>query len=177
MEGSQAGPPPGLPPQQPVAQALLPDDQRPATAEDVKGLRRWAIVAGVWAVAATALAVMALLKPAPDEGPDPAAAANRSINRLEGRLGGRFQRLEDRVGLLPNAADLQKLDTRTQRVESRAGQAAGDAGAARDSIGKLQDRVEKVEQTQKRQSSSPDGAGAGSGGGAGPGASGGRPRN
>lgn len=148
----------------------MPDDQRPASVADVKGVRRWAIVAGVWAVAATALAVIALVKPAEND-TETAAAANRSINRLQDRLDERFQQLEDRVNRLPQSADLQKLQDRVSSVEDDAKQAAGDAKAARDSIGKLGDRVDKVEQAQDKQSSS-------SGGGASaPSSSGGKPQN
>ena len=39
-----------------------PPPPKPATAEDLRGLRRWLLVAGVWAVAATAIAVIALVK-------------------------------------------------------------------------------------------------------------------
>ena len=123
-------------------------------------MRRWAIVAGVWAVAATALAVIALLKPAESNDTETAAAANRSINRLQDRLDDRFEQLEERVDRLPQSADLQKLEDRVTGVEDDVEQAADDAKAARDSIGKLQDRVEKVEQAQDDQDSS---SGGGSG--------------
>ena len=159
--------------------AELPADQRPATAEDVKGLRRWVIVAGVWAVAATALAVIALLRPVQTQDPDTAAAATRSVNRVQDRLDERFDQLESRVGRLPQSSDLQRLGDRVQRTESRAGQAAGDAKAARDSIGKLQDRVQKVERAQERQSRSAGSGSGGSGGGdrSSPQSSGGQPQN
>ncbi len=142
----------------------------------MKGLKRWAIVAGVWAVAATALAVIALLKPA-EQDPAAAAAAHRSVNRLQDRLDERFEQLTNRVDRLPRSGDVQKLEDRLQGVEGRAGQASDDARAARDSIGKLQDRVDEVEQTQRRQSRPSSGAGARSGGAAVPGPSRGRPQN
>ena len=176
----EAAPP--VPPQQEPTRAELPADQRPATAEDLKGLRRWVIVAGVWAVAATALAVIALLKPAQTQDSETAAAATRSVNRVQDRLDERFDQLESRVGKLPQSSDLQSLGDRVQRTESRAGQAAADAKAARDSIGKLQDRVQKVERAQERQSRSAGSGSAGSGGRGGgdstsPQSSGGQPQN
>lgn len=176
MEGT----PPVPPPQQASTRAELPADQRPATAEDLKGVRRWVIVAGVWAVAATALAVIALLKPAQTQDPETAAAATRSVNRVQDRLDQRFDQLESRVGRLPQSSDLQRLGDRVRRMESRAGQAAGDAKAARDSIGKLQDRLQKAERAQERQSRSAGSGSGGSGGGGGgtsPQSSGGRPQN
>ena len=36
-------------------------DSRPATAGDLRGLRRWLLVSVVWAIAATAIAVIALV--------------------------------------------------------------------------------------------------------------------
>jgi len=173
------GAPPVPPPQQAPIPAELTADQRPATAEDIKGLRRWVIVAGVWAVAATALAVIALLKPAQTQDPETAAAATRSVNRVQDRLDERFDQLEGRVGRLPQSSDLQRLGDRVQRMESRSGQAAGDAKAARDSIGKLQDRVQKVERAQERQSRSARSGSGGSGGGdsTSPQSSGGQPQN
>ena len=176
MEGSQAGPPPGPSPQRPTVPAELPDDQRPATLEDVKGLRRWVIVAGVWAVAATALAVIALLKPA-EQDPDTAAAASRSVNRLQDRLDERFEQLDSRVGRLPRSSDVRRLGDRLQGIEARGGQAGEDAKAARDTIGRLQDRVEKVEQAQERQSRSSDGGGRSGGRDTSPQSSGGQPQN
>ena len=137
---------------------------------DVKSVRRWAIVAGVWAVAATALAVIALVKPN-DDSSETAAAANRSINRLQDRLDDRFDQLEGRVNRLPQSADLQKLQDRVSSVEDDVEQAARDAKAARDSIGKLQDRVDKVEQAQDKQTNSS------SGGATAPNSSGGKPQN
>ena len=50
-------PPPGK-----RAERLLDDDQLPASVGQLKTLRRWLIVAGVWSVAATAIAVFALIQ-------------------------------------------------------------------------------------------------------------------
>ena len=48
------------------------EDERPATLADIRSLRRWLAVAAVWAVAATALGVIALLKANEDDSARPA---------------------------------------------------------------------------------------------------------
>ena len=149
MEGSPAGGAPPPPPRIPQP----PEDLRPAAAGDLKELRRWTIVAGVWAVAATALAVLALIRPGQQDVADrSAAAAKRSVDRMQDRFDSRLRRLAKRIDRVPRAAELQYLGNRVRQVEDRSGQTAGDAKAARDSIGELQDRLERVARAQQQQS-------------------------
>src|SRR5918992_569980 len=68
-------------------------DAEPATQGDVKTLRRWLIVAAVWAVAASAIALIALLDD--DTGGDGGnGESSQSASRVEQRLESRIEQLE-----------------------------------------------------------------------------------
>ncbi len=67
-------------------------DREPATRGDLRALRRWVLVAGVWAVAATAVAIIALLDTSNDDAErsagDAATAPPRSSARGRRRSAG-----------------------------------------------------------------------------------------
>jgi archaellum component FlaC len=115
-----------------------PDDA-PARVGDLRTLRRWLLVAGVWAVAATAIAVIALIA-ANDDSESRAAneQAAGDLARVQRDLNKRMDDLEGRLDELPSSDDLTKLDDRLQKVED-------DASATSDSIERLSGRVEEVE--------------------------------
>jgi septal ring factor EnvC (AmiA/AmiB activator) len=122
-----------------------PDKQRPATIAQVKGLRRWLIVAGVWAVAATALAVFALIQAnrADDEGREQAVG---EFGRVQRQLNERIDDLEQRVDGLPTSADLSDLENRLGQVEDDASQATQDVERLSNRVDDLEGRVDELEQ-------------------------------
>ncbi|HEX6583914.1 MAG TPA: hypothetical protein VF056_09935 [Thermoleophilaceae bacterium] len=109
-------PPPG--PQPPRAGDVAPyvEDERPATLADIRSLRRWLAVAAVWAVAATALGVIALLKANEDDSGDRTQAAGE-LERVQRQLNSRIDDLESRIDELPSSDDVSKLDGRLKSVE------------------------------------------------------------
>jgi hypothetical protein len=139
-------PPAGEPP--PDAAAADPD-ALPATRGDIRDLRRWLIVAGVWAVAASAIALVALLSD------DKASQSDRrsgddsaAIARVQRTLDKRIDDLDSKVDDLPSSDDVSKLQSSLSDVEKQASAAASDAGAARDAVSDLESRVEDLENAQ-----------------------------
>jgi predicted nuclease with TOPRIM domain len=128
-----------------MSEPARPDDQRPATVSQFKGLRRWLIVAGVWAVAATALAVFALIQAnrADDEGREQAVG---ELGRVQRQLNERIDELERRVDSLPTSADLTALEDRLGTVEDDASQATEDAERLGNRVDDLETRVDELEQ-------------------------------
>jgi septal ring factor EnvC (AmiA/AmiB activator) len=127
-------PPRGDPPR---GERLLAEDEIPASVGQLKTLRRWLIVTAVWAVAATALGVFALVEANQQEEANQERAAGE-LGRVQRQLNDRIADLEKRVDGLPTSEDVQDLDSRLGRVED-------DAGATADSLEKLTDRVDGIE--------------------------------
>ena len=113
------------------------EDERPATLADIRSLRRWLAVAAVWAVAATALGVIALLEANKDDSADQTKAAGE-LGRVQRDLNARIDDLESRVDELPTSDDLAKLDGRLKAVED-------DADKSRTAADKLSARVDDLE--------------------------------
>jgi len=133
--GSPRGDPPrGDPPR---GERLLAEDELPASVGQLKSLRRWLIVTAVWAVAATALAVFALVEANKQEEANQERAAGE-LGRVQSQLNDRIADLEKQVEELPTSEDVQDLDSRLGRVED-------DAGATADSLEKLTGRVDGIE--------------------------------
>ena len=90
-------------------------ESEPATQDDLRTLRRWVVVAGVWAVAATAVALIALLD---DSGRAAERRANETGKRIaasEQRVEARLARLERRLAAAPTSAQVQQLRARWAR--------------------------------------------------------------
>lgn len=158
MEGSstQTDPPRTPPPDEP------PGGTEPPTRDDLRSLRRWTLVAGVWAVAATAVALIALLDTSGDDAERTAAGAVDSateVREAQRRLDARLDQLDGRLDGLPQADDVSSLQSRIQRIETDAKEAATDAGSADDKVTDLEDRVQSLEDA-------PADSGGGSGDGA-----------
>jgi TolA-binding protein len=94
------------------------EDERPATLADIRSLRRWLAVAAVWAVAATALGVIALLEANKDDTADQTRAAGE-LGRVQKQLNSRIDDLESRIEELPTSDDVSKLDGRLKTVEDK----------------------------------------------------------
>lgn len=119
-----------------------PDDL-PATVGDLRTLRRWVLVAGVWAVAATAVGLIALL--ADDDEPVRDDSGAQAAERVEQSLGRRIGELESKVEEADSSQDLRRLDRRLQQLEDDTSQAADDARRAREAASELSDRVDELE--------------------------------
>jgi TolA-binding protein len=94
------------------------EDEQPATLADIRSLRRWLAVAAVWAVAATALGVIALLEANKDDTADQTRAAGE-LGRVQKQLNSRIDDLESRIDELPTSDDVSKLDGRLKTVEDK----------------------------------------------------------
>ena len=112
------------------------EDERPATLADIRSLRRWLAVAAIWAVAATALAVIALLEANKDDTAGQTKAAGE-LGRVQRQLNSRMDDLQSRIDDLPSSDDVAKLDTRLKTVE-------GDADKSRTAAEKLSGRVDDL---------------------------------
>jgi septal ring factor EnvC (AmiA/AmiB activator) len=136
-----------LPPH-PVDPAL-DDDLRPATFGELRSLRRWLAVAGVWAVAASAIAIIALLEASKEEpARDPNAVSGSQLSKVQSDLDQRIDRLEERVEGLPDSGDVSKLEARLKKLEDGASASKDDVSQANDQIDELEQRVDQVEQQQ-----------------------------
>lgn len=119
----------------------------PATVGQLRTLRRWVAVAGVWAVAATAVALIALLD---DGGGDTEPRDDRSrvatdLGELRRSLDERLGELERRVRDAASGEDLQRLDQRLQELEDDVSSASAAAADAGDAAGALGNRVDDLE--------------------------------
>ena len=154
--------PPGAPPP-PRAGDVAPyvEDERPATLADIRSLRRWLAVAAVWAVAAAALAVIALLEANKDDNGDQTRAAGE-LGRVQRQLNSRIDDLEARIADLPTSDDVSKLDGRLKGVEDKVDKntTATDrlSGRVDDMEGRVDDlesRVEELESSSSGTTTSP----------------------
>jgi TolA-binding protein len=120
------------------------EDDRPATLADIRNLRRWLAVAAVWAVAATAIAVFALLEANKDDSGDRDRAAGE-LGRVQRQLNERIDDLEARMDELPTSEDLSKLDGRLSEVEDGADQAATQSERLTGRVDELEGRIDELE--------------------------------
>jgi TolA-binding protein len=131
------------------------EDERPATLADIRSLRRWLAVAAVWAVAATALGVIALLEANKDDSADQTRAAGE-LGRVQSQLNSRIDDLESRIDELPTSDDVSKLDGRLKTVEDKVDKSttATDRLASRvdDVEGRMDDLESRVEELESSSS-------------------------
>jgi polyhydroxyalkanoate synthesis regulator phasin len=126
------------------------EDDRAATLGDLRSLRRWLLVAAVWAVAATALGVIALIQAnKEDESGKTQSAAD--LARVQKDLNSRIDDLESRVDDLPTSDDLTKLDGRIQDMEKRADTASSDIDKLNGRVDDLEQRVDDLESANESQ--------------------------
>jgi polyhydroxyalkanoate synthesis regulator phasin len=126
----------GVPPYDP--------DAEPATQGDVKSLRRWLIAAAVWAVAASVIALIALIDDDTGGNGDGDAPSSRAITRVEQRLDRRIDELEQRVENAPSSDELDELSNRIGEVEGQVEELG--SPASEDDIDELNGRIEELEQ-------------------------------
>ena len=137
--------PPGAPPP-PRAGDVAPyvEDERPATLADIRSLRRWLAVAGIWAVAATALGVFALIEANKDDSADQTKAAGE-LGRVQQQLNSRMDDLESRIDDLPTSDDVSNLDDRLKAVEDDADKSKAAADRLSGRVDDLEGRVDELE--------------------------------
>jgi len=124
------------------------EEPPPVTRDDLRALRRWILVAGVWAVAATAVALIALLDTSGDDAERTATGAVSSaaeVREAQDGLDRRLDELDTRLGDLPQAEDVSNLQTRLSKMEADSKKALTDAGNAEDTVTDLEDRVKALE--------------------------------
>ena len=102
-------------------------------------------MAGVWAVAATAIALIALLDTSEGDAQKEADAATRRITAAERRFDARLDRLDERLENLPRSEDVSRLQQRLSQAETGASEATADAKRAQDKLTALEKRVQTVE--------------------------------
>jgi septal ring factor EnvC (AmiA/AmiB activator) len=152
---------------EPPLDALPPD--APATVEDVRTSRRWTIVALAWAVAASAIAVLALIQAGKDDNSTStttqttqAVVSPKDFEDFQKQVNDRLDAFSRRLNDTASAADLQKLDKRLASVEDDLSEVKTDSGKSADSITQLQadvkdlqQRVDDLESQQQDQQTTP----------------------
>ena len=126
-------------------------EDRPARVGDLRSLRRWLLVAAVWATAATAIAVIALI--AADKARDDNTQAGRESARTAGQIGDaqrrldrRLEEIDARLDELPTTADLDDLTGRLEQAESEDGRTGDEIEELTSSVNDLETRVEALEE-------------------------------
>jgi uncharacterized coiled-coil protein SlyX len=120
---------------------------RPATVDDLRSLRRWLLVASVWAVAATAIGVIALVVANRFDEDELNARTAGQIREVQRDLENRIDELETRIGELPTSEDISDLDNRLGEVEDRLGNTSDQLDRLSARLDDLDQRVEELEQT------------------------------
>ena len=124
------------------------EDDRPATYGELRSTRRWLAVAGVWAVAATALGIFALIEANQTDDASRTKAAGE-LGRVQDALNNRIDDLEARVDDLPTSDDLSRLDNRLKDVENAADQTSTDIERLGNRLDDVESRVDDLEQSQQ----------------------------
>jgi septal ring factor EnvC (AmiA/AmiB activator) len=126
------------------------EDDRPATYGELRSTRRWLAVAGVWAVAATALAVFALIEANKNDDTARTQAAGE-IGRVQRQLNARMDDLEQRVDELPTSDAINKLDSRLQYLEDSSDKVGTDIERLGNRLDDVESRVDDLEQAIESQ--------------------------
>jgi septal ring factor EnvC (AmiA/AmiB activator) len=135
------------PPSHPPAPSA-DDDALAATRGDLRGLRRWLAVAGVWALAATAIAVIALIKASDERPSGDRADTARQIAEAERALDHRIDSLRSQIQTLPSSQDLSRVEQRLRRAEDDAKKASNDVQTASAKLDDLSKRVDGLAKSQ-----------------------------
>jgi septal ring factor EnvC (AmiA/AmiB activator) len=152
---------------EPPLDALPPD--APATVEDVRTSRRWTIVALAWAVAASVIAVLALIQASDDDKSTStttqttqAVVSPKDFTDFQKQVNDRLDAFSRRLNDTASAADLQKLDKRLATVEDDLSELKTDSGKSADTVTQLQadvkdlqQRVDELESQQQDQQTTP----------------------
>jgi septal ring factor EnvC (AmiA/AmiB activator) len=126
------------------------EDERPATYGELRSTRRWLAVAGIWAVAATAIAVFALIEANKDDDTARTQAAGE-LGKVQRQLNDRIDELESRIDELPTSDDLSKLDNRIKDIEDSADKTSTDIERLGNRLDDVESRVDELEQASQQQ--------------------------
>jgi septal ring factor EnvC (AmiA/AmiB activator) len=154
-------------PGEPPLDALPPD--APATVEDVRASRRWTIVALAWAVAASAIAVIALIQAGKDDNSNTTtqtqttqSVSPKDFEDFQKQVNDRLDAFSKRLSDTASASDVQKLDKRLATVEDDLSKVQDDSGKTNDNVTQLQadvkdlqQRVDDLENQQQSQQTTP----------------------
>ncbi len=121
--------------------------ERAATRSELRTLRRWLLVTGIWAVAATAIAVVAYLeaRDTRNEQDSAVSATQADIDRVQARLRGDVDELRTDLAQRPTRAEISQLQTRLRKAQRDATAARDDATKASDDVAELRPKVEALE--------------------------------
>jgi septal ring factor EnvC (AmiA/AmiB activator) len=136
---------PPTPPRRPPEATVVDPDSQPATVGELRTLRRWLLVAGVWALAATAIAVIALVKANEEDTAGQERTAGQ-IARVQRTLNERVDELESRVDELPTSTDTSNLDNRLKKIEEGTGRTGDRLERLSGRIDDLETQIEDLEQ-------------------------------
>ncbi len=128
----------------------MDDDNRAASLGELRATRRWLAVALVWAIAATALGVFALIEANKEDDAAKTQAAGE-LGRVQRSLNDRIDEVESRVDELPTSDDLSALDGRIKDIEAAADRAASDTERLGGRLDDLETRVDELEQANEQQ--------------------------
>jgi septal ring factor EnvC (AmiA/AmiB activator) len=129
-----------------VSTPPAPDAPQPASQDDIRGLRRWLLVAAVWAAAATAIAVIALIQATQDDTDEISAQTADQIERVQRDLNQRLDDIEEQLGDLAPAEDVTRLDNRLKKVENAASKSTDRLDTISSDVDDLKTRVDDLEQ-------------------------------
>lgn len=132
------------PEQKPVAPPTDPED-RVVRRGDLRGLRRWLIVTSIWAIAATAIGVVAFLEARDAKESSTSRATQGDIDKVSDRLTKDIDELGSQVDGLPTQSEVSSLQTRVRKAQRDATKATNDASDATDDVSNLRGRVSDLE--------------------------------
>lgn len=163
---------PGVPDQDPYQPTGTFDpDQEPATAGDLKGLRRWIIVTAIWAVAASVIALIALfgISPTEEGGKDVDAAQvadlTRQVDELDAKVGKAVTDASDAADTASGlSGSVDEAAAAAEDAQSTADKTASDLADLQSQVDELEDRLSSLEdQGQPPIDAEPGNGGSGSG--------------
>jgi septal ring factor EnvC (AmiA/AmiB activator) len=134
------------PPEVPDVPPERDPDLQPATRGELRTLRRWLLVTAVWAVAATAVALIALLTQ-DDTAEEKSRDVSERVTQLERDLNPKLDNLEEELTSVAKQQDVTKLAQRLSRVETSSSKASSDAKDVKSRIDDLETRIEDLEST------------------------------
>jgi septal ring factor EnvC (AmiA/AmiB activator) len=145
-----------------------PPPDAPATVEDVRASRRWTYVAFAWAVAASIIAVLALIQANKSDNtgqPAPGADVASQLQSFEKQVNDQLTQFSQRLDQTASADDLAKIDKRLTSVEDDVAKLKTSSSDQNNTVTKMQsdlsDLSKRVDQLEKNQQSGGTGTGTG----------------
>lgn len=114
----------------------------------MRAVRRWLLVAGVWAVAATAIAVIALVQANKDDSAKIGARTASQVGRVQRQLTQRLDAIEGRLSNFAPTSDIARLDRRLKKAEDATAKATTKLDKLSTRVDDIDTRVKALEQQQ-----------------------------